>query len=158
MVLSVAIEWITLPFRLREMVRCKFRTRERLYWLGASSFSSVLQANAGTVFRTRAHSLASTSFPFHINLAVPGGLRRRSAAARLLGSWVRISPGAWTFVCCECCVFSGRGLDDELITRPEESYRLWCVVMYNLQTSWMRSHTLSVVIELNRRCITAYIS
>jgi len=23
---------------------------------------------------------------------------------------------------------SGRGLCDELITRPEESYRLWCVV------------------------------
>jgi len=29
------------------------------------------------------------------------------------------------FVCCECCVLSGRGLCDELITRPEESYRLW---------------------------------
>ena len=34
----------------------------------------------------------------------PCGLRRRSAAARLLGLWVRIPPGAWTFVCCECCV------------------------------------------------------
>jgi len=28
------------------------------------------------------------------------------------------------FVCCECCVLSGRGLCDELITRPEESYWL----------------------------------
>jgi len=28
-----------------------------------------------------------------------------------------------------CCVLSGRGLCDELITRPEESYRLWCVVV-----------------------------
>jgi hypothetical protein len=26
-------------------------------------------------------------------------------------------------------VLSGRGLYDKLITRPEESYRLWCVVM-----------------------------
>jgi len=26
------------------------------------------------------------------------------------------------FVCCECCVLSGRGLCDELITRPEASY------------------------------------
>jgi len=25
-------------------------------------------------------------------------------------------------------VLSGRGLCDELITRPEESYRLWCVI------------------------------
>jgi len=32
------------------------------------------------------------------------------------------------FVCCDCCVLSGRGLCDGLITRPEESYRLWCVV------------------------------
>ena len=42
------------------------------------------------------------------------------------------------FVCCECCLLSGRGLCDELITRPEESYRLWCVVMCDLETSRMR--------------------
>jgi hypothetical protein len=42
------------------------------------------------------------------------------------------------FVCCECCVLSGRGLCDELISRPEESYRLWCVVVYDLETSRMR--------------------
>jgi hypothetical protein len=40
----------------------------------------------------------------------------------------KIPPGAWMFVCCECCVLlSGRGLCDELVPRPEESYRLWCV-------------------------------
>jgi hypothetical protein len=27
----------------------------------------------------------------------------------------------------ECCVLSGRGLCVGLITRPEQSYRLWCV-------------------------------
>jgi len=37
------------------------------------------------------------------------------------------------FVCCECCVLSGRGLCDELITRPEESYLLWCVVVCDLE-------------------------
>jgi hypothetical protein len=31
------------------------------------------------------------------------------------------------FVCCVCCVLSGRGLCDELITRTEESYRRWSV-------------------------------
>jgi hypothetical protein len=43
-------------------------------------------------------------------------------------------------VCCECCVLSGRGLCEELITRPEESYWLWCVVVCDLekQTSRMR--------------------
>jgi hypothetical protein len=29
-------------------------------------------------------------------------------------------------VSCECCLLSGRGLCFELITRPEESYRVWC--------------------------------
>ena len=50
----------------------------------------------------------------------PGGLKRRSAAARLLRSWVRIPPGGMD-VCCECCVLSDRGLCYELITRPEVS-------------------------------------
>jgi hypothetical protein len=58
----------------------------------------------------------------------PRGLKRRSTASRLLRLWVRISPEAWMFFCCECCVLSGRGLCDGLITRPEESYRLWRVV------------------------------
>ena len=67
----------------------------------------------------------------------PRGLRRKSAAARLLRLWVRIPPGAWIFVCSECRVLSG--LCDELITRPEESCRLWCVVVCDLETSWMRT-------------------
>jgi hypothetical protein len=33
------------------------------------------------------------------------------------------------FVCCECCVLLGRGLCEGFITRPEQSYRLWCVVV-----------------------------
>jgi len=68
----------------------------------------------------------------------PRGLRRWSTAARLLRSWVRIPLGAWMSVCCECCVLSGRGLCDELISRPEESYRLWCVVVCDLETSRKR--------------------
>ena len=39
------------------------------------------------------------------------------------------------FVCCVCCVLSGRGLCDELITCPEESYRLWRVVVCDQETS-----------------------
>ena len=68
----------------------------------------------------------------------PRGLRCRSAAARLLRLWVRIRPGVWMFVCYECFVLSGSGLCDGLITRPEESYRLWCVVVCDLEPSWLR--------------------
>ena len=32
-------------------------------------------------------------------------------------------------------MLSGRGLCDELITRPEESYRLWCAVVWDLETT-----------------------
>ena len=32
-------------------------------------------------------------------------------------------------------MLSGRGLCDELTTRPEKSYRLWCVVVCDLETS-----------------------
>ena len=68
----------------------------------------------------------------------PRGPRRRSAVTRLLRLRVRIPPGAWIFVCCGCCVSSGRGLCDELITRPEESYRMWYIVLCDLETSWIR--------------------
>jgi hypothetical protein len=54
--------------------------------------------------------------------------------AEILGS----NPTKGMDVCCECCVLLCRGLCDELITRPEESYRLWCVVECDLETSWMR--------------------
>jgi hypothetical protein len=69
---------------------------------------------------------------------LPRGLKRRSATARLLRLWIRIPPGAWMIFCCVCCVFSGRGLCDEHITRPEEFYRLWWVVECDLESSWMR--------------------
>jgi hypothetical protein len=37
-------------------------------------------------------------------------------------------------VCCECCVLSGRVLCNGLITRPEESYRLWRVIVCDQET------------------------
>ena len=68
----------------------------------------------------------------------PWGLRRRSADALLLRLLVRIPPGGWIFICCKCCVLLGKSLCDELFTRPEESYRLWCVVVCGLKTLRMR--------------------
>ena len=64
----------------------------------------------------------------------PRGLRRN----RLLRMWVRIPPGAWMSVCRECCVLSDRRLCDEPISRPDESYRQWCVVVCDLESLKMR--------------------
>jgi len=41
-------------------------------------------------------------------------------------------------VCCDYCVLSGGGLCYELVTRPEESYRLWSFVVCDLETSPLR--------------------
>ena len=48
---------------------------------------------------------------------------------------------------CECFVLSGRGLYDGLITRPEESYRLWCVLVCDLGTSRVRRLELLRVVN-----------
>jgi hypothetical protein len=52
-------------------------------------------------------------------------------------------------VACECCVLSGRGLCVGLITRPEESYQVWCVkggitrLLYVILTSEFSSQLVS---------------
>ena len=66
----------------------------------------------------------------HLFLMFLDHTQRRTTVGR-----TRIPPGAWIFVNYGCRVLSGRGLCDELITRPEESYRLWCVVVCDLETS-----------------------
>jgi len=57
----------------------------------------------------------------------PRGLRHGSAAARLLRLRVRLPPGAWMSVSCECCVCCQVEVCDGLATRPEEPYRVWYI-------------------------------
>jgi len=55
-------------------------------------------------------------------------------------------------------VLSGRGLCDELITRPEESYRLWCVVVCDLETSRMCAPYIydTSSLRVNNNCQTLH--
>ena len=99
-------------------------------------------SNMNTKRHHKCSHIFKSSYSSHIFIEVefsrrsqwPHGLRRRSAAAHLLRLWVRIPPVAWVSVCCVlgvvCCCLS-----DKLISRPEESYRLWCVIVCNLETS-----------------------
>jgi hypothetical protein len=57
----------------------------------------------------------------------PRGLRRRSAAARLLGLRLRIPAREWMSVSCDCYKLSSRGFRDRPIPFPEGYYRLNCV-------------------------------
>ena len=41
-------------------------------------------------------------------------------------------------VSCDCCVLIGRVLCVGLIARPEESYRVWCVVVCDRESAIMR--------------------
>jgi hypothetical protein len=62
----------------------------------------------------------------------PRSLRHRSAVACLLRLWVRIPQRARMFFSNKCCVLLGRGICDELITRPKEFYWLRWVVVCDL--------------------------
>jgi hypothetical protein len=85
-----------------------------------------------TFFRLNYLKLFYVSTAFYYHKWIP---RRRSrwarglecsfSVSRLLEFRVRILPGAWVSVWCKC-VFSGRGLCEATIPRPEECYRL-CV-------------------------------
>jgi len=48
---------------------------------------------------------------------------------RSLAGIVDSNPAGGVDVCRECCVLSGRGLCVGLVTRPEESYRVLCVLV-----------------------------
>ena len=54
-------------------------------------------------------------------------------------------------------MFSGRGLCYELITRPEEYYRLRCVVVCSLESSSTRSHGLHRAAAPEEKRIYIYI-
>jgi hypothetical protein len=63
-------------------------------------------------------------------VADPSDRAVEGVGLRLLACWdcgFESRRRTWMFVCCECCVLSDRGLCEGPITRPEESYRVWCV-------------------------------
>ena len=79
-----------------------------------------------TSFPVKINAPVYITHPYKTDPAGRSGLSRGSAVARLLGLRVRIPPGAWMSISCECCLLSGRCLCVWTITRPaEESYRVW---------------------------------
>ena len=66
----------------------------------------------------------------HVTEPLPVAARSKArVCGRLPVEIMGSNPAGGMNVCCDFCVLSGRGLCDELITRPEESYQLWCVVV-----------------------------
>ena len=63
-----------------------------------------------------------------------------SVCGRTLAETVGSNPagGMDVYLWRVLCELTGRGLCDELITRSEETYRLWCVVVCDVETSTVR--------------------
>ena len=59
------------------------------------------------------------------------------AYGRSLEGTAGSNPAGNMDVSCECCVLSGKGLCDRPITRPEESYRMWCVCVLLIKANEM---------------------
>ena len=57
----------------------------------------------------------------------PGGLRRGSAAARLLGLRVRIPPGTSMSFFCECCVLEVFATSRSIVQRSSTDYVFVCL-------------------------------
>jgi hypothetical protein len=95
-------------------------------------------ANLEGIFIEMLRSLFNFNY-FVFVLPVPVAMRSKAkvcshSPAGILG----LNPTRAVDVCHKCCVLSGRRLHDRLITCPEESYRLWCIVVCDLETLWMR--------------------
>ena len=113
------------------MTYAKLRINESVTWATQPGFS--LPGPLNELFID--YSLVK---PLLLRFQQPSGLKRGSTADRLLGSRVRIPPEAWRSVSYECRVLRCRGLCVVPISRAEESYRLWCVTVCDLETSRVR--------------------
>jgi len=90
----------------------------------------------GICISKRELTLESSTFTgMYVYVPIPVAARSKT--------WVCVRPPAETVIynptegrifVCECCLLSGRGLCDELITCPEKSYRIWHNVVCDLET------------------------
>jgi hypothetical protein len=134
-VTDTGLYWIIGPGEVKNCRLQVNRTLDLLYKLAGNTIRSLISTTH--VFTIQNINLGCSRSQW------PRGLMRRPSAERLLRSWVRIPRGARRFVSCTVFVLWGRGLCDETIPRPEESYQLWCV----FECDQMKSQTLDTYCE-----------
>jgi hypothetical protein len=72
---------------------------------------------------------------YYAYLPVPVAARSKAWVYGRRDRWFESHRGMDICLLYVSCVLSGRGLCDDLITRPQESYRLWPVVLCDQETS-----------------------
>jgi hypothetical protein len=78
-------------------------------------------------------------WPACLRLPIPVAARSKAWACGRLHAGIAVSnpAGEWMSVSFERRVLSGRGICVGMITHPEESYRVWCVVVCDHESSIM---------------------
>jgi len=108
------------------VVLCKARFVQNVFGIiGNSRPSTCTEAGTNQLLLLRLQ---------YIWTAVSSDRAVQGVGLRLLACWdCGFESRRWhgCLVSCECCELSGRGLCDELFSRPEESYRLWCVWVWS---------------------------
>jgi hypothetical protein len=90
------------------------------------------------VFNPHFTKVSSIFNPHAVYVLVPVAARSNAeVCGRLPAGIVGLNPAGGIDVSFQCCVLSSRGLCDGLITRLEKSYRMWCVIAFDLETSIM---------------------
>jgi len=113
------------------------RMRLRLTFSNLHTASTVTTALFIMLNNILVSCMEETSQVKRRGLCVPNLLDSRSqllCGLRPLAGWdfgFESRRDEWMSVWYECCVLSGRGLCNGLITRPEHSYRAWCIWVWS---------------------------
>jgi hypothetical protein len=123
-----------------------FLLQPHLCWLfGPSNFNTIRDISRDLKLPVQG---AEKSYPpsggwffwsYYSHSQIPVAARSKAwvSGGSLVGIAGSNPASAWKPVCCDCCVLSGTVLCDGLITRPEESYRVWRV-WCDCVSSWRR--------------------
>ena len=109
---------------------------------GQSLYDTTYQYLIRTSHRTRRDVMRQERRECSRQQTVPVAARSEAwVCGRSLAVFVGSNTTAGSMdICCVCCVLSGRGLCDGLITRPGNSYRLWLVQSVRSQSTLRGGH------------------
>jgi hypothetical protein len=131
----------SIPMSLRKVALLPLSGKNRNY----ATCYLVPGVETELVWATQQRMFVIFYFLFYYGKPVPVAARSKAYVCGRSPAEIVVSNSTGSIdVCRECCVLSGRGLCDELITRLEEYYRIWCVVVCDIETSRMRRPWLAL--------------
>ena len=115
------------------------RTETWYHWINIQKYINYVDVDITKLVHTNVVTQASRSDYFPPTTTTTTTAATTAAAATATATTTTTTTTTTTGGMDVCCVLSGRGLCDGLITRPEKSYRLWCVVECDQETSYART-------------------